>query len=116
MYERKGKECLKTIVSDETCFIKNNKTNIIPNEKNKYKYRVILQIQSVYYNMKNNDILCIDNDDIIYYPQVLVEQCSYRRFSNNVLTDPRLKFTDIEPSSESNDSDESEEEVNENTV
>ena len=31
-YESKGEEYLKTIVSDETCFRKDNKTNIIPNE------------------------------------------------------------------------------------
>ena len=57
-----------------------------------------------------------DNDDIKYYPQVLLQQCGYRPFSNNVLFHSDLEFTDTEPDSESNDSDESEEEINENTV
>ena len=103
IYESKDGEYLKTIVSDETCNIKNkdNKTNIIPNENTKYTCRVLLQIQSVYYSMK-------DNDDIKYYPQVLLEQCGYKPFSNNVLFHADLELTDTEPDSE--------EEINENTV
>ena len=68
-YVSKGEEYLKTKVSSETYFIKNNKVNIIPNENTKYKCRAALQIQSVYYSMNDKDIK--------YYPQVLVEQCSY---------------------------------------
>ena len=41
-YETKGKEYLKKKVSDETCF-RNDKDNIIPNEKTKYDCRVLLQ-------------------------------------------------------------------------
>ena len=65
VYESRGEEYLKTTVSDETCFRKNknNKTNIIPKENTKYNCRVLLQIQSVYYSMT-------DNDDIRYYLQV----------------------------------------------
>ena len=102
MYESKGEEYFKAIVSDETCFrkSKDNKTNIIPNENTKYNCSVLLQTQSVYYSLK-------DNDDIRYYPQVLSEKCGYR---------PDVEFTDTEPDSESNDSDEPEEEINENTV
>ena len=60
--------------------------------------------------MRNKDIL---SDDIVYYPQVLIEQCRYRVFSNNTLIHPDLVFTDTER----DESDESEEEViNENTV
>ena len=62
-----------------------------------------MQIQSIYYSMNDKDIK--------FYPQVLVEQCSYKTFSNNVLFHPDLKFTDSEPDSESNDSDESEDTV-----
>ena len=42
IYDSKGEECLKVIVSDETCFRKNkdNKTNIIPSENTKYNCRV----------------------------------------------------------------------------
>ena len=49
-----------------------------------------------------------DNDDIKYYPQVLLEQCGYKPFSNNVLFHADLELTDTEPDSE--------EEINENTV
>ena len=58
---------------------------------------------NLYYSMK-------DKDDIVYYPQVLLEQCAYRSFSNNVLIHPDLIFTDTEPDSKSE-----EEEINENT-
>ena len=57
-----------------------------------------------------------DNDDVRYYPQVLLEQCGYKSFYNKVLFHPDLEFTDTEPDSESNDGDGSEEEINENTV
>ena len=50
------------------------------------------QIQSVYYSMK-------DNDDIVYYPQVLIEQCGYKLSSNNKIIHPGLIFTDSEPPS-----------------
>ena len=59
--------------------------------------------------MKYKDIL---NDDIKYYRQVLIEQCGYRVFSNNTIIHPGLILTDSEP----DDNDESEEEINENTV
>ena len=58
-----GEEYLKTSVSDETCF-RENKDNRIANKNIKYTYRVLLQIQSVYFSMKDN------KDDIKYYPHV----------------------------------------------
>ena len=42
--------------------------------------------------MKNKD-----NNDIVYYPQVLIEQCAYRFFSNNKIIHPDLVLTDNEP-------------------
>ena len=98
-YEYKGEEYLKTIVYDETCFRKNkdNKTNIIPNENTKYKCRVLLQIQSVYYSMKDKGILSDDNYDIVYYHQMLLEARGYKVFSNNKLINPKLIFSDTEP-------------------
>ena len=103
----RGEEYLKTILSDETYF-REGKHNAIPNKNIKYTCRVLLQIQSVYFNMKDN------KEDIKNYPQVLIEQCGYIPFSNNVLFHKDHKFTDNEPDSESND--ESEEEINENTM
>ena len=110
-YQNHFEEYLETKVSNETCFKKDkdNKTNIFANEKTKYDCRVLLQVQSVYYSMNNKD-------DIVYYPQVLLEQYGYRLFSNNKLIHSDVIFTDTEPDSESNDSDESEEEINQNTV
>ena len=63
--------------------------------------------------MKDKDIL---SDDIKHYPQILIEQCGHRVFSNNKLIHPDLIYTDSEPDSEPDDNDESEEEINENTV
>ena len=103
----RDQENLKVSVSDETCF-RENKANRIPNENDKYTCRVLLQIQSVYYSMKDNI------DEIEYYAQVLLEQCVYKVFSNNILIHKDLDFTDTEPDSLSND--ESEEEINENTI
>ena len=68
----RGKD-LKTIVSDETCFRKDN-DNRIPSKNTKYSCRVLLQIQSVYFNMKDN------KNGIRYYPQVLLEQCIYKAY------------------------------------
>ena len=50
-------------------------------------------------------------DNIIYYPQLLLEQCSYKRLISNPIFHPDLEFTDTEP-----DSGSEEEEINENTV
>ena len=50
-------------------------------------------------------------DGIIYYPQLLLDQCIYKRFINNFIFHPDLEFTDSEPDSESE-----EEKGNENTV
>ena len=72
---------------------------------------MLLQIQSVYYSMKNNDMLSDDNDDFVYYPQILLEQCRYRLFSNYKIIHKDLVFTDNKPDTESE-----EEEINENTV
>ena len=45
-------------MSHGTCFInsKGNKTDITPNKNTKYDCKVVLQRQSVYYNMENKDI------------------------------------------------------------
>ena len=99
IYESKGEEYLKTNVSNDICF----KDNAIPNENTKYNCRVLLRTQSVFYSMK-------DKDNVKYYPQIYLEQCVYRIFSNNALIYSDLEFTDTEPDSES------EEEINENTV
>ena len=99
--EKKGDTYFKTKVSDETCFRKDKDktTNIIPNEKTKYNYGVLLQI-SVYYK---------NNEDENYYPQVLLQSCRYTFIANNKLIHDVFDFTDTEPESES------EEEFNEDT-
>ena len=40
--------------------------------------------------MKDNE------DDIEYYPQVLLEQYAYKRFFNNIIFRPDVEFTDTE--------------------
>ena len=80
MYEnKKGDTYFKTKVYDETCFRKDKDktTNTIPNEKTKYNCRVLLQIQSVYYN---------NNEDEDYNPQVFLQSCRYNFTANNKLT------------------------------
>ena len=37
------------------------------------------------------------NDDISYYPQLLLQQCACKRFINKVIYHPDLEFTDAEP-------------------
>ena len=71
-----------------------------------YTCRALLQIQSVFFKIKDK------NDDISYYPQLLLQQCICKSFINKVIFHPDLEFTDTEPESES----ESEEEINESTV
>ena len=78
---------------------------VIPKEDVMYSCRALLQIQSIFFNMK---------DDRIYYPQLLLDQCVYKRFINNPIFHSDLEFTDNEPDSGSEE--EEEEEVNENTV
>ena len=46
----------------------------------------------------------------------MIERCGYMVFSNNKLIHPDPIFTDLEPDSEPDDNDESEEEIHENTV
>ena len=123
-FEKKGESYFKTKVTDERCFKENiksnpilkegkvitkeNDANFIPKENVMYTCRVLLQIQSVFFKIKDKD------DNIIYYPQLLLQQCVCKRFINNIIFHPGLEFTDTEPESESES--ESEEEINENTV
>ena len=103
---KRGEEYFNATVSDETCF-REGKNIFTPKENIMYTCRVLLQIQSVFYNTKDN------KDDIKYYLQILLEQCiSKRFFNNNTIVHPDLEFTDTEPDSDS----ESEEEINENTA
>ena len=121
-FVRKGEEYFKATVSNETCFKEDIKANLTlkedkvipnegkaiftPNESVMYTCRALLQIQSIFFNMKDN------KDEIGYYPQLLLEQCVCKRFFNNTIFHPDLEFTDTESDSDS----ESEEEINENTA
>ena len=77
--DSRGNTYLKTKLYNETCFRTDNnkKVNAIPNEKTKYTCRVVLQIQSVYYSNYNKDI--------IYYPQVFLQDFRYKFLANNRL-------------------------------
>ena len=121
-FEKKGGSYFKIKVTDETCFKENIKPNLILKEDKvtskesdanftqkenvMYTCRVLLQIQSVFFKIKDK------NDNISYYPQLLLQQCAYKRFIYNTILHPEVESTDTEPESES----ESEEEINESTV
>ena len=106
-----GEEYFNIKVSNETYFKEDIKATVIlkegkaiskegkaiftPNENTKYTCRALLQIQSVFFNMKDN------SDDIRYYPQLLLEQCAYKRFINNTIFHPDLEFTSTERNSDS---------------
>ena len=121
-FEKKGESYFKIKVTDETCFKENiNPTSIlkegkvtpkesdvrfIPKEDVMYTCRALLQIQSVFFKIKDK------NDGIIYYPQLLLKQCACKKFINKVRFHPDLDFTDTETESEL----ESDEEINESTV
>ena len=76
--KEKGESYFKTKVTDERCFKENIKSNpilregkvitkesdanFIPKENVMYTCRVLLQIQSVFFKIKDKD------DNIIYYP------------------------------------------------
>ena len=66
----------------------------MPNEKTKHNCSVLLQIESVYYNI-NKDIL----EDEVYYPQVNFQYCRYTFIVNNKLILEALDFTETEPES-----------------
>ena len=53
-YESKGKEYIKTKVNDETCFRVDSKSIATPKENIKYTCIALLQIQSSFFNMKDN--------------------------------------------------------------
>ena len=62
----------KTKVSnDRTCFQQNNDriNNIPPRQSTNYNCRMLVRIESVFFNNKDN------KDDIICYPQVFLEEC-----------------------------------------
>ena len=78
--DNNGITYFKTKVYDDTGFRtdKDKTTNTIPKEKTKYNSRVLLQIQSIYYN---NNVSIIQDEG--YYPQVFLHQCRYNFFANN---------------------------------
>ena len=108
-------------VTDETCFkekikptliLKEDKAtpkesdvNFTPKENVMYTCRVLFQIQSVFFKIKDK------NDRMSYYSQLFLQQCICKRFINKLIFHPDLEFTHTEPESES----ESEEESNEST-
>ena len=106
--KKKGESYFKIRVTDETCFKENIKPTltlkegkVTPKEGDANEERKLIKIKD-------------KKADIIYYPQLLLDQCIYKRFIDKVIFHPDLEFTDTEPESESES--ESEEEINESTV
>ena len=82
--DKTGFEYLRTTVSDRTLF-EIDDYRIVPSEKTTYSCNVILQIQSAYHSPKDKD------EDVVYYLQVLLDQCCYELFVNAREIDPHLK-------------------------
>ena len=92
----------------------------IPSEKIGYSCNLIIQIQSVYHTTQDKD------RDVVYYSQVLLNQCCYELFVDTREIDPHLKRkkvdsclkckkkSELEP--EPKFEFESEPEINENTT
>ena len=94
-FEKKGENYFKIKVTDETCFKENinptlilkegkvitkeSDANFIPKENVMYTCRSLLQIQSVFFETKDN------NDDISYHLQLLLQECICKRFINKVI-------------------------------
>ena len=99
----------RTKVTDETGFRQNNDTeeSILPRQKTNYNCRILVKTASVFFN-NNKD----NKNDIIYYAQVLLEECRYTTMINRRLLLDNFDLSDNDPDSES----ESEEEFNENTA
>ena len=70
--------------------------NFAPKENVMYTCTALLQIQSVFFKIKD------ENDSISYYPQLLLNQCAYKRFINKVIFHPDLQFTDTKPNQNQN--------------
>ena len=106
-YDNGNGQHFKTKVTDKNCFRRNNdiEENSLPWQKTDYNCRILVKIESVYFNDKNY------NGGITYYPQVFLEECRYTPMNNRRLLLDDLELTDNEPESESE-----EEEFNENTV
>ena len=99
---------LKKVSKDRTCFRQNNeeRENIPPRQNTNYTCRILVKIESVFSNNKDN------KDDVIYYPQVFLEECKYTPVINRRLCLDETDLSENEPELES----ESEEEFNENTA
>ena len=105
-------EYLKTIVSDKTLFDKDDFCTVL-SENIKNSCNVALTIQSVYHSTKDK------NKDVIYFSQVLLDQCCYDFFVDTRKIDPRLKRkkkVDLLLKRKKKSQTEPEEEINENTV
>ena len=99
-------------MSDNTLFDIDN-SRIISSRDVKYLCNVLLQIQSVFHSTKDKD------KDVVYYSQVLLEQCCYELFVDTREIDPRLKRTkkiDSRLGRKKKPESESEEEINQDTV
>ena len=64
---------LKKVSKDRTYFRQNDeeRENIPPRQNINYACGILVKIESVFFNKKDN------KDDVIYYPQVFLEECRY---------------------------------------
>ena len=94
-YEDGADIYLKTEVYKRTRFNKKRckDIHIVPNKKTKYECKPLLQIQSIYY-------VQVDKKNIVYHPQIRLEQCRYKDLIEYNIAHKDFIFTDSEPESE----------------
>ena len=88
---------LKTkVIKDKTCFRENNseRENILPRQNTNYICRILIRMES-FFNNKDN------KEDVIYYPQVFLEECRYIPMINRRLLLDETNLSDNEPQKES---------------
>ena len=73
IYDNRREPRFKTKVTDNTCFRKNKdiEENNIPWYKTDYNCKIIIKIESVFFNNKDN------KNDILFIPQVFLEECRH---------------------------------------
>ena len=90
---------------------KESNANFIPKENVMYTCRALLQIQSVFFKIKDKkDVKKVIIKKLL--STIIITTMCCKSFINNAVFHPDLEFTDTKPESES----ESEEEINESTV
>ena len=82
-------EFFKTKLTDKNCFIRNNdiEENSIAQRNTDYNCKLLVKIESAFFNNQENE------DDILCYPQLYLEECMYTPMNNRRLFMDSLELT-----------------------